>query len=186
MANWVKTHVRMKGKKEELDKLESMMVHKYGGENYEVEQNFFNSLVPIKEFAMSDLREWLEENWGTCTEAEELWYDRHSPELLEIAFETAWNTPLQILKAITKQFPSVVIGGYYADEDLGWNCGVVLSNKDFAEKIIIGCGTKPHQRFASMVWDLNSLEEYGGKLFEKMLGRTFPKELVEVGLGDEK
>lgn len=183
MANWVKTHVRLKGKKEELDKLESMMTYKHGGENEDKEQKFFNSLVPMPRKPPEP--EWLYDHWGTCTEAEELWYNRDSPELLEIAFETAWATPLQILKAITKQFPSVVIGGYYADENLGWNCGVVLSNKDFAEKITIGCGTKPHQRFASMVWDLNSLGEYGGKLFEKMLGRTFPKELIEVGLGDD-
>ena len=183
MANWVKSYVRLKGKKDELDRLESMMTFKYGGENYEVGQNFFNSLVPIKDFAMNDFREWLYENWGTCTEAEELWYDRENEELLFLAFETAWATPLQIFKAITRQFPSIVFGGYYADEVLGENCGILMGNNDYAGKIILGLGTKPHIRFASHVWDMIVDAEYLGKSFEKLLGRPVPKEFIEVGLG---
>jgi len=186
MANWVKTHVRLKGKKEDLDKLESMMTYKYGGENYEVEQNFFNNLVPIKKFAMSDLREWLYENWGTCTEAEELWYSRDDDEHIDLAFETGWSTPLQIFKAITRRFPSIVFGGYYADEVLGENCGVLMGNNDYAGKIILGFGTKNHIRFASHVWDMIADEEYVGTSFEKLLGRHAPREFIEVGLGDEK
>ncbi|ADY13665.1 hypothetical protein [Sphaerochaeta globosa] len=182
MANWVKTYVKLKGKKEELDKIESMMTLKYGGENYEENQNFFNSLVPMP--CMLPELEWLYKHWGTCTEAEELWYDRDDDELIDLAFETGWATPLKIFEAITRHFPSVVFAGYYADENAGFNCGIIFGRKGRVDKLDIGEGRKPHIRFASHVLDMNADGEYFGKSFEALLGRPIPKEFIEVGLGD--
>ena len=38
-------------------------------------------------------------------------------------FETAWATPIEVLKKLSVQFPDIRIDVHYADEDIGNNCG---------------------------------------------------------------
>ncbi|ADY14171.1 hypothetical protein [Sphaerochaeta globosa] len=156
MPNWIKTFIKLKGKKDELDMLESMMTYRYAGENDDKEQNFFNSLVPMP--CKLPALEWLYEHWGTCTEAEELWFCRNEAELLELAFETAWTTPKEIFAAITKQFPSITLGGYYADENLGDNCGLIVGSLNRVETIKMGDESDAAVQFSEKVWDVNVKE----------------------------
>lgn len=184
MANWIKTFVRLQGKKEELDTLKSMMTYKYGGENYEVNQNFFNSLVPMPS-KLPEL-DWLYENWGTCTEADELWFNRSNEILLELSFESSWSTPALIFKAITKQFPSIVLGGYFADEAMGFNCGLIMGRGDQISVADVGDGSQESIEFAEKVWGMVADEEYVGEKLETFYKRPTPTDFVEVGLVEDE
>lgn len=73
----------------------------------------------IKKYSFPDWYDWCISKWGTKWNAYGVvWsYD-------ELYFQTAWNTPLPILEALSREFPDVTIKVEYADEDIGHNCGV--------------------------------------------------------------
>lgn len=186
MANWVKTFVRLKGSNEELDKLESMMTYQYAGENWLDRQHFFSKLIPMPEsISEDDADDWRDDHWGTKWEARELWYSR-SDEMLEFACETAWGTPEGIFKAITKQLPSITLGGYYADENLGENCGLVMGKLGRVTLVRTGNRSDEAVQFAEKVWGMVADEEYVGKTLEDLIKSKTPKEFIEVGLVDEE
>ena len=187
MPNWVKTYIRVKGKKEELDKLESLMVYQYAGENWVDRQRFFSKLMPMpKSISEDDADDWRDDHWGTKWEPKELWFSRHDAELLELGMETAWGTPKGIFKAITKQFPSTVLGGYYADECFGYNCGLISGRKGCIERADISDETKIKMQFSEKVWNMTADEFYVGKRLEKITKKKTPFCFAEVGLGEEE
>lgn len=63
--------------------------------------------------------EWCLGNWGTKWNAYTacVGYD-------EVTFQTAWNYPEPIFKALSKKFPDLIFEVEYADEDSGSNCGI--------------------------------------------------------------
>ncbi|MBJ2355048.1 hypothetical protein JF818_01260, partial [Sphaerochaeta sp. S2] len=94
MPNRVKNLVYIRGSQEELDKLQSMMVRHYAGENETVAQSFFNSLLRTPEkLDEASVINWRAKHWGAKEEASELWFDRVDANYLELEFETAWTTP---------------------------------------------------------------------------------------------
>jgi hypothetical protein len=109
MGNRVKNFIKLRGDKNELDKLQSMMTYTYGGKNKNVEQGFFWRLLLVKEL------------W----EPEDVWYFRSNREMLEVSFES-WETPKQVFEASVYRFPSLTFGGYLCDECLGRNCGLIM------------------------------------------------------------
>lgn len=65
--------------------------------------------------------DWRIANWGTkwnCYEHE------HEPGSNTWDFQTAWNSPENILKYLSGKFPTAIFTVRYADEDLGSNCGI--------------------------------------------------------------
>lgn len=89
----------------------------------------------------NDWYSWHTHFWGTKWNADETQViDDYTVE-----FDTAWNMPDGIFKAISKKY-STFINVKYADEDLGSNCGTCTyengeetswedGDRDFAEKI---------------------------------------------------
>lgn len=65
--------------------------------------------------------EWCVSNWGTKWNAYSISYDDES-----ICFKTAWRTPIPIFVEISKRFPDLKLKIAYADEDRGYNCGLLL------------------------------------------------------------
>jgi hypothetical protein len=63
--------------------------------------------------------EWSCNNWGTKWNA----YDIHRVDDNTIEFDTAWRTPMVILKALSEKFQDEEITTEYADEDAAHNCG---------------------------------------------------------------
>lgn len=43
-------------------------------------------------------------------------------------FETAWSTPFEYFKTLSKHFPQFDIHVLFADEDIGYNCGCYILN----------------------------------------------------------
>lgn len=63
---------------------------------------------------------WSYKNWGTKWNACECnVYDN------VIEFDTAWSAPFPIYEALSKMFPKVDFEIMYADEDVGYNVGVI-------------------------------------------------------------
>ncbi len=66
--------------------------------------------------------EWCCKNWGTkwnacaCNETDE--------NVKSISFQTAWSTPLPVMKKLSEMFPNVEVRTEFADEDIGHNCGM--------------------------------------------------------------
>jgi len=185
MPNWVKNFIKLKGEKKELDKLQTMMIFQYGGVNHTAIQTFFNRLVPMpKPIADAEVFNWRYEHWGTNCEPQELWYHRSNLMMLELSFESAWGTPKEIFVAITSQFPSITLGGYYADENLGYNCGLIVGSLNRVETIKMGDESDAAVQFSEKVWDMLADEEYVGKKLEDAIKRPIPTAFYEVGLGD--
>jgi hypothetical protein len=62
--------------------------------------------------------DWCVERWGTKWNA----YDIEA-EGGEIRFNTAWAAPLPVIERLAAKFPDIEIEHYWADEDVGSNCG---------------------------------------------------------------
>ena len=64
---------------------------------------------------------WAIEKWGTKWNASEaLWAGDNT-----LSFQTAWNCPKPIFDKLAEIFPDVVFTVRYADEDIGYNCGIL-------------------------------------------------------------
>lgn len=68
---------------------------------------------------------WREQRWGTKWEAggfdNPVNWSREETGPLQ--FETAWNTPIPVIKKLSERFPELIFRVLYADQDAGWNCG---------------------------------------------------------------
>ena len=72
-------------------------------------------------FGSPDWYDWRCRNWGTKWNAYDIAaFDEDSDK---INFETAWSAPHPILEKLSQMFPEVCISHYWADEDIGSNCG---------------------------------------------------------------
>lgn len=97
--------------------------------------------------------DWNIKNWGTK------WNSMHTTIIngCEVEFETAWSCPLEIFRALSKQYPDVTIYVEYADEDIGSNCGkITLKNGKVEEHIEMYGNTD----FALDVWGYDKEEWY--------------------------
>jgi hypothetical protein len=61
---------------------------------------------------------WAIDNWGTKWGASESYIENG-----EIVFETAWSTPLPVIKRLSELFPDLTLKVRFADECVGDNCG---------------------------------------------------------------
>jgi hypothetical protein len=102
-----------------------------------------------------DWYHWSIANWGTKWNA----YD--TDEMYNgVMFLTAWSAPFPVIKALSEMFPDVRITHYFADEDLGYNCGK-FSYIGGHEEDISGFeeGSDEALKFACNMWGYN-YEEY--------------------------
>lgn len=78
-------------------------------------KKYFENIV---KFGHKNWYGWRREHWGTKWNA----YD--DAELHNgVSFLTAWSAPFPVIETLSKMFPDVRITHYFADEDLGNNCG---------------------------------------------------------------
>jgi len=120
MPNWVKNELRLYGDLNTINELLAKCKSK--------ESNFdFNGLIPTPKNIEVDIN-WYRIHWGTkcnaCDAVVEAPNPHTDPSYTTICFDTAWNAPIPVFRAIHEQYPSIEIYAYYADEDIGNNCGV--------------------------------------------------------------
>jgi hypothetical protein len=67
--------------------------------------------------------EWAIDNWGTK------WNSYNTPSTADthdtIYFQTAWEAPYYVIEALAKKFPKLKLILTYADEDAGYNVGII-------------------------------------------------------------
>lgn len=76
---------------------------------------YYNNLI---KYGYTTWYDWRNEYWGTKWNAmsADVYGDNY-------AFETAWDTPTQVIVALSKMFPDAKFEVEFYDEDLGYNCG---------------------------------------------------------------
>lgn len=99
--------------------------------------------------------DWSVKNWGTKWNAYETKVGLHS-----VSFLTAWSAPFPVVKKLSSLFPSVTITHYYADEDIGYNCGkIIWKNGEMTDLTEFDEGSVEADKFACDIWGY-SYEEY--------------------------
>lgn len=91
--------------------------------------------------------DWREEHWGTDREADEC--DFTDCELT-VNFITAWVCPLKVLDGLSKLGYRFTC--YYADENLGCNCGVFDAKGDGTHSLLTADMMENPMEFAAEVW----------------------------------
>jgi hypothetical protein len=122
----------------------------------------FNNIIKQPEVFPTNWRDWAMDNWGTkwnCYEVGE--WDLEDGQA-EIQFDTAWSTPAAAMIALSEQWPALTFRIEYADEDIGYNCGIYTLKAGMVEEEIEYSG-KAAEDFALAIkgYDANDC-------FEKM------------------
>lgn len=103
--------------------------------------------------------DWCTDNWGTkwnaeCGSIEEIEDLPDGNGTLSFSFQTAWSMPLPIFQKLSVMFPAVLFHVFYADEDIGSNCGVLIigtgQNSNMTEMDM-----NDSDAFAEAVWNLS-------------------------------
>lgn len=92
--------------------------------------------------------EWDINNWGTKWNAYESYYADGCA-----FFQTAYNAPKPIIKALSEKFPDTSFRLCYADEDIGYNCGYLeYLNGEIVDEDAFVAGSEESIRFAKELW----------------------------------
>jgi len=114
----------------------------------EVIENITKSFFNLKRYGYTSWYYAQVDKWGTKWNAYDICINSNT-----ICFDTAWATPLPVLREISKHFPIYVA---YADEDIGNNYGVMFL-EDGKETYLKDCEGKIGH---SLVIKDESIEEY--------------------------
>lgn len=133
MPNWVTTIVH--AIKDDAD------FSKFVGED----GNFtFQKIVPMPESEEKNWYNWDCEHWGTKWDACEPRVESKTT----VKFQTAWSFARPVMKELAKMVGGLVC--FYADEDIGSNCGAVIINERGVEKDI-----SPAEAYALVLWGMD-------------------------------
>lgn len=105
----------------------------------------------LREYGCADWYEWRISHWGTKWDAKEVQIDAKTHS---IVFQTAWSAPMPIIEKIAREMKSQFAFSY-ADEDIGYNCGVFLfggkyGSQGFGAEM---SGTPEGKELAKRLWD---------------------------------
>ena len=101
-----------------------------------------------------DWYNWCCAHWGTKWNS----YRHEKGEPNQIIFQTAWSTPMPVIKKLSELYPDTTIETYYADEDIGNNCGKYTYRP--GKLIEDWCpGDEEAEKYANDVWNL-AIEAY--------------------------
>jgi hypothetical protein len=90
----------------------------------ETNKNFFQGLSNYLKYGHATWYSWCLENWGTKWNAYGQNDERNSDNV--IYFQTAWSSPIPVIKALSEKYPNNEFKIEYADEDTGSNCGSIV------------------------------------------------------------
>ena len=82
-----------------------------------------------EKYGFTNWYDWCATNWGTKWDVEgatvsDVEETGDGMCQIGVQFNTAWAMPYGIFVRLSEMFPSVILSGRYADEDIGSNCGV--------------------------------------------------------------
>ena len=98
---------------------ETSSVSKLSDESFE---QFVQMLRNHRKTGFMHSMDFARESWGTKWNA---YQQKVDLEGMCLSFDTAWNTPMPIFKALSALHPTEEITVVFADEDIGSNCGML-------------------------------------------------------------
>ena len=105
---------------------------------------------------------WCTDNWGTKWNA--YGFDEAQPLATSddvLAFQTAWNAPHPVMKAFSAKYPAIRMEHWWADEDVGFNCGKrIYENGVCTERYKPDMGSADAFRLSAHIWG-GEPEHYG-------------------------
>lgn len=168
MANYVKNKLIIKATDKQIEEVKEFLRSKNLNRKEETGEIDFNNITPcpkwiyqgnlgVKEEEKYGIEncwyDWNIKNWGTK------WNAFHTFTYGNvIEFETAWSNVANLMLKLGIIFPEIEFVYMYADEDIGYNLGLVefkdteINWQEFVD------GSKEAQEFALMVWD--ELDKY--------------------------
>ena len=75
----------------------------------------------IEKYGYDNWYDWSIKNWGTKWNA----YDIEVENWNKLRFDTAWSCANQVIDKLSRLHPEVDFKLTYADEDTGYNCGII-------------------------------------------------------------
>ena len=176
MPNWVKNKVTVKGDSEQKKTLFEMFSKRVDFEKIvPMPEELKNTISPVRyerltheerikcnelkrKYGADNWYDWAWKNWGTKWNACDSIIDK-SESTME--FDTAWATPGKIFILLSKQFDKLVFTVEYADEDLGYNCGVAeyQNGKKVLKKPKLKEGSEKAEKFAMDLWKWKEEED---------------------------
>lgn len=102
---------------------------------------FIKALNNRRKYGALNWYNWNIENWGTKWNAYNQPDNRNTDNI--IFFQTAWNCPNKVIERLSKMFPDVEFEIAWADENIGYNIGIIkLKNGVVIQKRIPEGGSK--------------------------------------------
>lgn len=116
----------------------------------------------IDKYGSANWYDWCIRKWGTKWNAYEVeWgYDY-------VCFQTAWSGVPELVAKLSKKFPDIAMDYYYADEDIGRNCGqIAFQDGKVIDMDIPDMDSKEAYELAFQVWATEAAD-WGFKYDEK-------------------
>lgn len=136
MPNYVRNVLVVVGKNSDKEKFMDFI----GGKNGLVD---FEKILPLPENSKKDLHDWKISNWGSTNAVDCI---RNRDDI--ISFSTSWTPPLQAVETLVQKFPELDFRYYWANDDLGADCGMKLyEDGELIEEI------RPYHLVYNYCWD---------------------------------
>jgi hypothetical protein len=157
MPNWVHTVVKFYGK-DKQSAMESIL-NDEGCVDFEkvipMPESIYRGPVgeaEMKQYGENNWYDWSRKNWGTKWNACESQTYRDEAR---VVFETAWSLAYPVLRKLSEKFPNTKMVVWYADEDIGNNCGKVtfLGGEEIEYSYYGEWDDQKSRRFARSVWN---------------------------------
>lgn len=92
----------------------------------------------ILNYGAKDWYDWRCAHWGTKWNAACVRLVSATDECLEYSFQTAWSLPDEVFRQLSKLYPDIQIEVQYANEDIGYNCGLSVYNNGVCVDSTVG------------------------------------------------
>ena len=140
-------------------------------------------------YGYSDWYSWRQANWGTKANyggdfLDDIFIlDAEDNTNFQYNFDTAWTSPVPVLKALSKKFPDIKLEVNYADENMGFDCGTYELKKGImVKKTVYKDSTWEAISHSLMVWNQEYLEDYVVEDEDGLYHIDFEKAESEGGL----
>ena len=93
--------------------------------------------------------DWRIDHWGTKWDAYGYDEGKDYSKAKELRFLTAWSAPHPILQRLSEQYPALEITHQWADEDIGFNCGIAVYRAGEQTELEV----KQDDELANQLWE---------------------------------
>lgn len=93
--------------------------------------------------------DWRIDHWGTKWDAYGYEQGKDYSRAKELRFLTAWSAPHPILQKLSELYPSLEITHQWADEDIGFNCGIAVYRAGEQTELEV----KQDDELANQLWE---------------------------------